>query len=775
MKKIKLLTLMLLCMALLCACGNENAAPTEAPAEETPVPMYENMLRISEVMIKNRATVLSDDGSFPDWVELENISGEVVELTDWAISDSGDEYRFESGSIAPGELMLIELDSLGASFALSAGEALYLYSPDGAEADRADCPDTDADCSIIRTEDGGFDICLWPSPGYENSSAGYEDYCAGISAPGPIVINEVAVYTGEDSDDWLEIKNISAETVALQDFFISDDHKDYHKQPLPQRSLLPGESLLFYCVGDETESYSDLNLAFSISADREELFLSHAENGLIDYVSLHSIPLYGSMGRIDGANGFFYFDTPTPGHENAGGLRRVSAAPESSSTDGVFDAGTVLSFELQSPGSIYYTTDGSYPSTASNLYSGPISISQTCVVRAIAIEDGALPSRPLTMSYFIGENHGLPVISLVQDDLTFFNNTYDSMLKDINMPASVAFYDGDRSFKKDCFTSLKGWTSLVLPKKSLGVSFESVLGGELEYDVFNNGIELYSDLSIRAGQDYQSSVIRTELFQQLCYDMESPVLNQESIYSVLYINGEYRGIYCLKEDFTKQYYASHAGVSKDSVEGFRAPSGPEVDFFNDVFMYCWYKDMSLPENYEYVCSKVDIDSLIDWFIIEGFSGNTDTQGNLRFYRSSENGNKWTFALYDLDWGFINPYNAYTLLINGGGNVGGEMPTILWSLLNNQDFRDRLVSRFAELNKTVLSNEHVLQTIDKLAAIVEPEIPRDRERWGMETEKWYEEVEALRRFIIDNDYETFSRENFIRCLNLSEEEIAKHFG
>ena len=766
---------------LLSGCaGSDTSAPVQSTA---PTMDHSGKLRISELMIKNRATQQVDDGSFPDWVELENISGRELSLEGWQLADEADSmgWTFPAVSLQPGELLLVYADELSstenelhADFALSAEETLHLKSPDGSSVDCVLCPELEADVSLARMTEDDFSLCLWPTPGFENSAAGYDAFAASRSVPGPLLINEAAVYTGEDSFDWVELKNISGDAVSLAEYYLSDDHKDYKLWQLPARSLQPGESLLIYCAGEDGNDANELHANFSIGADREQLYLSHGDK-LIDFVSLHDIPLYGSMGRLEDENGFFYFESPSPGDGNSNGLRRVTASPTALTADGVFENADSVTMELSGSGEIHYTTDGSYPTAQSPVYSGAVDITETCVVRAVCVEEGAITGRPLTMNYIINEGHKLPVISLVVDDLTYFNDTYDSMLKDISIPASVAFYEDDGSFKRDCLTSLKGWTSLSLPKKSLGVEFKSALGGELEYDVFDNGISCYSDLAIRAGQDYPTAVIRNELFQELALEMDGPMLTQRSKYSVLYINGEYRGLYCLKEDFSKQYFASHAGVSKDSVEFFRAPSGTDVDFFEDVFMFCWHNDMSEQDNYDFVCSKVDIDSLIDWFIIEGYSGNTDTQGNLRLFRSPENGNKWTFAFYDIDWGFINPYNAYTLLINGGGNVGGEMPTILWSLLNNAEFKEKLVARYAELYDTVLSDENVLNKIDQLAAIVEPEIARDRERWDLKPEKWYREVDTLRSFITDNEYQKFCLENFCRVVEVDEELRAKYFG
>lgn len=784
-KHFMLMLVALLCCALLCGCGSDEPASTAAPAESAaPAVDYSGKLRVSELMIKNRSCLMTAEGAFSDWIELENISGEELSLEAWRLADEEEDngWSFPAMTLKPGELLLVYADELSstdeelhANFALSADETLYLYSPDGNIADSLLCPDLGSDVSLALDAEGSPVICNWPSPGFENSAAGYDSHSAGQSTAGPLVINEVTVYTGEDSYDWVEIKNISGENVSLQDYYLSDDHKDYMRWQLPARSLQAGENIVFYCAGEDKDPMDELETNFSLSADRERLFLTLGGQQMVDYISLHDIPLYGSMGRMDGENGFFYFETPTPGYANTGGLRRVTETPTALSADGVFEGTASVTMELDANGSIHYTTDGSYPDAQSPVYSGPVEISETCVVRAVSIEEGAITGRPLTMNYIINEGHSLPVVCLTVDDMQYFNDTYNSMLKDISIPANVAFYEQDGGFKKDCFTSLKGWTSLTLPKKSLGAEFKSVLGGDLEYDVFDNGITTYSDLAIRAGQDYTSAVIRNELFQELALEMGSNMLTQRSKYSVLYINGEYRGLYCLKEDFSKQYYASHAGVTKDSVEFFRAPSGPDIDFYHDVFMFCWHKDLSEKENYDLLCSKVDIDSLIDWFIIEGYSGNTDTQGNLRLFRSPENGNKWTFAFYDIDWGFIGPYNAYTLLINGGANVGGEMPTILWGLLNNAEFKERLVARYAEVYDTVLSDENVLKKIDELAAIVEPEIARDRECWGLETEKWYEEVEALKSFIIDNDYQQFCLDSFCRHVKVSDELKAKYFG
>ena len=66
-------------------------------------------------------------------------------------------------------------------------------------------------------------------------------------------------------------------------------------------------------------------------------------------------------------------------------------------------------------GTIYYTTNGSQPSNTSTLYTGPININTTTVLRAIVYSPAAttLPSFTETNTYFFGnDNHTIPVVSI---------------------------------------------------------------------------------------------------------------------------------------------------------------------------------------------------------------------------------------------------------------------------------------------------------------------------------------------------------------------------
>lgn len=777
--------------ALLSACSSSDSSlPEESPAATAPAADEQDKLRISELMIKNHATLQTPGGRFSDWVELENISGESLPLNGWRLSDKADDggWALPDLSLAPGEFLLVfcgvgEADPLCADFSLSAGEELRLIAPSGETVDRVTCGDLKADHVMARDENSIFQDSRWATPGFPNTAEGYIAFSGQRQASGPIVINEVMTYNtscplqyGQEPCDWVELRNVSDTEQDLSEFWLSDEQDEWQLWQLPQVLLAPGETFLILCSGGENADTGGYNHAsFSLNALDEQLYLCRGDGVLADFVYLHDIPIEGSMGRMDGEDGFFYFTVPSPGEGNQDGQRRVSQMPEAVTPDGSYDGVSSLRVELSAAGQIYYTTDGTVPTPDSTPYTGALTLDGTTILRAVAVEDNAVPSRVSTYSYMINEGHSLPVLSLVVDNLNSFDGMYNAGRKYLELPANLALYDGDSSFNQACCVSMKGWTSLSLPKKSMGVSFKNVYGGDLNCDVFENGITDYSSLSIRAGQDYTFSIFRNELFQALCLEMGDAALTQESKYCILYINGEYRGIYCLKEDFSRQYYASHTGVDPDSVTAIRTPAAMDSDFFRDVVQFCWKNDISLDENYQYLCDQVDVDSLIDWFLIESYSANTDIQGNVRLFRSPENGNKWSFALYDLDWAFYYAGCDFTVLLEEVGNAGNQMPSLVKTMLQHPDFRAKVLQRFAELNRTTLSNEHVLALIDQFQALLEPEAARDRERWDLDLGSWYARVDELRAFITDNDWEMHNIDQLCWLLKVTAAEREEYFG
>lgn len=748
---------------LLCACAN-GSEPTEEPVQRPEIVF-------SELMTDNAAAVPGEDGEYNDWVELRNDSDFEAELGGYVLSDGGNSQVLPGGTaIAPGEYLAV----FCTEFSLKAGETLSLYAPNGALIAELECPELEKDMSYSLNADGDYEATSLYTPGAENTEEAYIEYASSLAVPQGLIINEVCVSNRSGGPelkdtyyDWVELKNNSTEPVLLSDYALSDKQSEAY--PLPERTLAPGEVTLIYCNKDGGD------VLFGLDAQGDDIYLKDASGDIIDRLPLRNVPIDGSAGRMSGENGFFYFSAASPFAENSGGCRLTAEEPEAGTEPGVYDGVSTLSVELTGDGDIYYTTDGSLPTTESALYTGPIELGTTALIRAVTVKDGKCPSRAASFSYIINEYHELPVLSLTVDSPENFSGMYASNNTTVELSANLTLFDGENGFSANCGLCLKGKTSLSLPKKSFGVYFRDRYGdGDIDCDVFGDGITDYGSLSIRAGQDYTFAVIRNEFCQQLVKENSDTLLTQSSKYCALYINGQYWGLYCLKENINEQYYASHADVSKSSVTVLNGPPPRNSDFYEDILIPAMNKDLSIEENYRAIEEKLDIDAFIDWALFEGWCGNSDTQGNVKFVSSTENGGKWKPVFYDLDWSFYYQSCVFYAVGGNAGNCGVEVPWLLRSLMCNAEFRDKFLSRYAELCRTGLSDESVLRVLDELAQSVDSEVARDRERWSLSYDSWLAEVDRL-RYYINNGWLEMSIDNLCDAFYVGSAEREQYFS
>ena len=752
---------------------------------------------ISEVMTANRSTLLNRAGQFCDWVELYNAGSEAVSLSDLYISDDpGDRMKWQLPDItlAAGERTVIlcsgsSAPASEANFALTrAGCTVVVSGAVGNVITELEVPRLGEDRSWALKSNGIYAESDQPSPGYENTEAGYSAFRSSQTVTGPLIISEVMpsnakylVQSDGEYYDWIEVKNISEEKVRLSNYALSDDPHKLHKFTLPDVTLDPGECYIIICSGNTDLTGKYTHAPFTVSREEGWVYLSRlTDSGVADYVRIYDVPYQASVGRVDGENGTYYFTTPTPGTSNGTGVEFISATPEVLTADGVYNDVESVQVVLNGEGTLYYTTDGSYPNEKSKEYTGPITLKKTTALRVVSIESGKLVSDVVTAVYIINENHTLPVVSIVAVPETLYGNSgiYTNYKQDREVRCNLKLFETDgSSFTIDAGVKMHGHTGLEAPKKSFKVNFRNRYGEEyLTYPVYGEeGPDVYDSLIIRSGQDYPTSIFRDELFGSLARDMGGDVLAQRSKFSILYVNGEYYGIYCIKEAWTELMYANNKGGSPENVEIVQAPVGASHEIY-DLFKFCRTYDLSKDENYEYVASKVDIDSLIDWMIIEGYSTNGDVQQNLRYVRSADTGWKWQFCLYDLDWSFYY-HNAFKHVLSPYQDW--QHLTLTRNIMKNAQFREKFLTRCSELMGTVLSNEYVTARIDYYEELLTPEVPRDRARWGGNLSRWQGKVQYLRDFINIGEDGWDQMGNMINKLidyiGLTDAEIEKYFS
>lgn len=747
-------------------------------------------VQITELMPANKSCLLDADGNFSDWIELCNVSGETCDLEGFYLSDDGDDllkWQFPSVSLAPGERVVVFCSDkdctdgeLHANFSISSvGETLYLTSPAGLPL-WSFSYESALDDQAIVIADGVQSLCYTATPGYDNSPEGYEQFLTENDAHGALVINEAVLYNLDYYEqhhefyDWVELKNCSDAPLNLADYYLTDSLKDPCQFQLPEITLQPGELYIVFCSGDSSLTTRHCTHApFAVSAEGEALYLFSSDGALSDRMFIHDTPYGGSYGRLSDGTGFYYFDRPSPETENSQGYRSIAALPETGVPQGVYNDIDELQVALLGEGQIYYTLDGSVPDRESLLYTEPLVLDQTTIIRAISIVDGKVDSDCASFSYFINEDHSLPVVSLVCEPADMFSpgqgGIYANPEYDREIDASVAFFGDEGEFASDCAVTLHGASSRKMwQKKSFKLIFRSRYGGDLNYDIFQTGeITSFHSLLLRGGGISSMHIVRDELGSEVADAVCDSALALDTRYCVLYINGEYFGVYALREAYSEKYVADHTGSNEENVTIARAP----VKFgeLYDLFEYIIHHDMTDPDCYAYASDHLDMESLANWMAMEAYFNNFDIAGNIRYVKGDVPDAKWRLALFDLDISMTSVYAGWEQVFHPGYQIG----QVTNALRKSPQFRQTVLECASTLYHNGLTDSYMLTVYDEIIAQIDPEMERDCLRWRNSLDLWTWNVQVQRsRFCPERT--SWWLKSLSDEFDFSDEEMQKYF-
>lgn len=93
------------------------------------------------------------------------------------------------------------------------------------------------------------------------------------------------------------------------------------------------------------------------------------------------------------------------GSGTGGGQQTVTVAAPTFAGETQFTESTQVSMSAEAGATIHYTLDGSTPTAASTVYSGPVTLSETTTVKAVAVKDG-VSSSVTSRTYTKGGNGG---------------------------------------------------------------------------------------------------------------------------------------------------------------------------------------------------------------------------------------------------------------------------------------------------------------------------------------------------------------------------------
>jgi hypothetical protein len=563
---------------------------------------------------------------------------------------------------------------------------------------------------------------------------------------------------------------------------------------------------LVFCSNRDISSGTVLHASFDLTqTDGDEIVIADPDGNIIESVEMFVTQTNHSYGRTTDASATWsVFSTPTPGQANTGGFSNYASKPTFSVAPGKYPSPITVALSSEGPNEqIRYTTNGSTPNLTSTLYTGPIPISQSTVVRARAFSTPSdiLPGFIETNTYFINENSSLPVISLSggADLQTLFNGTQ------IEPIGYLEYFESDGTFVDENMGDFDKHGNDSWAYAQRGVDFVSRddhgYKRRLEHQFFNTTDRTnFRRLILKAaGSDnypHQTggAHMRDVFVQKLSELSDLELDERRSTFVSLFVNGQYWGVYDMREKVDDNQYTDHYygqdyiyRDSDDYIQYIKTWGSTEAEFGNQPAIDAWQglvdyiqdNDMALTEHYNYVDSQLNIDSLIDYFVINSYMVNRDwLNWNTSWWRGTNPAGgalKWRYSLWDTD-GVLGHYVNYTGIPDQSAEadpcqaedlpVGvGHTQSIKKLIEENPIVRQRYITRYADLLNTHFSCEQVTQVFDSIVNVIAPEMSRQIARWGGSLSTWQANVQTARNFLLTRCSQTIST-GLVSCYNVT---------
>ena len=588
-----------------------------------------------------------------------------------------------------------------------------------------------------------------------------------------IVINEFSAYKGifdenNQETDWIELYNNSNEAISLSNYFLTDNLNNLEKWPLPDVFLMPDQIITFYSSGKDTQFNDGVNNYYhtNFKLSPSEHIALYDGNEIVDSAYINSDLYFGlSMGKSpDGSNQWCYFDNVTPNALNGQSLCYQGITDEAiiELESGWYSEPQSISIlgSGQDNFYVFYTTDGSVPTIYDIPYTKPIFINSNSCISFRSFSYNYLPSKLIDRTYIFEEdNHGLAVFSIHTNPENLWNEQSGIYVSGPNpsedypyygsnfwQPWSkfsrIEYFDGNKTKKAEESLDLEihgGW-SRAEPQKSFRLDFKSKYTGRLEEAVIpaKNHIESYNNFNLRnGGQHTWSDKMQDALISRIASETNVNYMAYEPC--IAYLNGEYWGVYGIREKIDEHYIEDNYGFNSDSIDlmnAWNVLAGSDENAL-DSYQSIMSEDANSNGFYELFSSIWNVDNYIDYFVIQTFIQNMDWMGiawganNIKMWRPQTDDGKWNYVLYDTDGalGYFGQsyYDNYLAYAMNPAYIS-QHSQIFNKVLQNDEFRCQFTNRYADLINTSLSFESAQEKTDIIKNDMQEAMPRHIERW-----------------------------------------------
>ena len=478
------------------------------------------------------------------------------------------------------------------------------------------------------------------------------------------------------------------------------------------------------------------------------------------------------------------------------------------------------------PLTIRYTLNGNAPTECDTPYTAPIPLTAACcsqsgifriptvpedrwyapdtveriiVVRAAAFDDDGYRRTPvITHSYLIDSllhrRIALPVVSLCADSLSLFSTDTGLMVpgwyfdrrypystgnyfqrgRHWERPAAFAYYapSGDAT-EQDCGLRVHGNSQRVLAQKGLSLYARREYGdNRFDYPFFGpEGRESYRRLVLRPwSTSWSGAGIEDWLCQHLADSLRFDHLATRPV--VLFINGEYWGIYFLEEKADEHYVEEHHGVDSRQVDllaywGDEVENGSATRWNN---LYRWLDADGT--DFDRLCREVDTGAVMDYMLMQILILNDDWPvSNVRQWATD--GTPWRWLFFDADGAlaafpdnaaildYMTYYSSHLLPSTRGAvsRTGGPFQitsshtspqsTLLFRrLLANRTFLEASMRRLRQMVATHFDYRRSGALLQRVVKEVENEVPYQIRRFDKPSSllRWRMAVEVIDDFL-----------------------------
>lgn len=613
------------------------------------------------------------------------------------------------------------------------------------------------------------------------------------NASAQVVINEFSAANWNDIadnygeyEDWVELYNAGATAVDLSGYHLSDRDSDPTKYTIPTGvSISAGGYLRFWCSNRNTAVGTNYHTNFKLTqtTGAETVVFADAAGVIVDSHPLDNPNQTNhSWGRYpNGAADWRVFTDPTPNASNTTTPKLAYAdKPDMEPNAGNYAGSVTVTIATDEPGmTIRYTLDGAFPTAASPVYSGPITITETTVLRTVAFPvagSDTLSSFCSTNTYFVDETTTMPIISIAGEQVDDLLNATGWGIEPVG---SFELFDKDFNLIDEAVGDFNehGNDSWAYDQRGFDFIVRDQFGydNDIDHEFFNDVTDRtgYQRLISKAGanDNYPSSDggahVRDAFMHHLSGLDDMNLDERSTFFNIMFLNGDYWGVYDTREkaddaDYTDYYY-DQGEYEMDYIKcwggtwaeyGTMAPWSPFVTFVTT-------NDMTIPANYDYVLDNFNTLSLIDYILLNTFSVCTDwlnwNTAWWRGYDATGTNLTWRYVIWDEDATFghyINytgvPDDSPTASPCDPLSLGAVDPNghidIANALMDNPNFESDYINRFADMLNTTFDCEVILPRLDSMRAVLDPEMSRHTNKWGGTYSGWNTNFDELRDFI-----------------------------